>query len=143
VLDALRACADVGLDREAVDAWARGLAFYRRALFRADGAPRYTTRSLYPIDAQCVAQGIQTLTLAGAHQPACRTDAGRVFDFAAARMCRHDGMPLFQRRRFWANRALHVRWVVAPTVLALSHLLADRTRGPEAEAAAAVGDRIA
>jgi hypothetical protein len=131
VLDALRVCADAGLGSEAVDAWARGLAFYRRTLFRADGAPRYTTQSLYPIDAQCVAQGIQTLALAGAAEPACLAEADRVFDFAVARMSRRDGMPLFQRRRFWANDTLHVRWVVAPMVLALTRLLASRTRTPD------------
>jgi hypothetical protein len=135
VLDALRACADAGLGRDATDAWSRGLTFYRRELFRSDGAPRYTARSLYPIDAQCVAQGIQTLALASAHEPACRAEAERVFDFAFARMLRRDGMPLFQRRRLWSNRALHMRWVVAPMVLALTHLLASQTCQPEANPA--------
>jgi hypothetical protein len=124
VLDALGACADAGLGAEAVDARKRGLAFYRRHLVGADGTPHYTTRSRHPIDAQCVAQAIQTLALAAAGDATCRAEAERVFDFAAARMLRRDGLPVFQRRRLWANRAVHVRWVVAPTMLALTHLLA-------------------
>jgi hypothetical protein len=135
VLDALWACAEAGLGSEAVDAWMRGLAFYRRRLFSADGAPLYTTRSRYPIDAQCIAQGIQTLALAGARDPACRAEAERVLDFAFARMLRRDGMPLFQRRRFWVNPTLHVRWVVSPMLLALTYLLDGRGTGAQADRA--------
>jgi hypothetical protein len=36
---------------------------------------------------------------------------------------RTDGLPIFQRRRLWSNRTPHFRWVVAPLLLALSHLL--------------------
>ena len=40
-----------------------------------------------------------------------------------------DGIPLFQRTRLWTNPAPHVRWVVAPMLLALTHLLAAQGAG--------------
>ena len=34
-----------------------------------------------------------------------------------------DGAFMFQRRRYWVNPAPHVRWVMAPMMLALTYLL--------------------
>jgi hypothetical protein len=124
VLDALRRCADAGIASEEADAaWRRGLELYRRAFFLADGTPKYYANRLFPIDAQSVAQGIQTLSLAAPHDPSCGRQAWAVFGFARRRMLRADGLPIFQRRRLWANRMPHFRWVVAPMLLALTHLL--------------------
>jgi hypothetical protein len=126
VLDALRACADAGVAAAAAEAaWRRGLDYYRRELFLADGTPKYYPHKVHPIDAQCVAQGIQTLSIAAPLDPAAGEMAWRVLGFALRRMRRRDGLPLFQRRRFWSNRAVHPRWVAAPLLLALSHLLTD------------------
>jgi hypothetical protein len=124
VLDALRTCADAGVAREEAErAWQRGIRYYRREFFLADGTPKYYPEKTLPIDAQCVAQGIQTLSIAAPHEPGAAEMAWTVLDFARRRMRRRDGLPIFQRRRFWSNRAIHPRWVVAPTLLALSHLL--------------------
>lgn len=124
VLDSLRACADAGIGGAvAEEAWRRGLDFYARELFLADGTPKYYPSSVFPIDAQCVAQGIQTFALAARHDRSFLERAWRVLDFALARMRRADGLFVFQRRRLWTNRLPHVRWVVAPTFLALAYLL--------------------
>jgi hypothetical protein len=123
VLDALRVCVQAGLPSARPDALDRGLAFYRRALFLEDGTPKYTIDSTYPVDIQCVAQGIQTFALAG------DAWALRVFEFALTRMRRADGAFAFQRRRLWRNDIPHVRWGQAPMLLALTHLL--RTELPE------------
>ncbi len=106
VLDSLRVCADAGVARaEAERAWRRGLDHYRRAFFLADGTPKYYADRALPIDAQSVAQGIQTLSIAAAQDEPCAREAWSVFGFALRRMLGADGMPLFQRRRLWANRA--------------------------------------
>jgi hypothetical protein len=131
VLDALRVCADASVAAaEAEEAWKRGVAFYRRALFVDDGTPRYYANRVFPVDAQSVAQGIQTLSIAGRHDRSCTGQAWKVFAFALRRMTGGDGLPIFQRRRLWANRASHFRWVVAPMLLALSHLLTPELAGP-------------
>ena len=104
-------------------------------------APRSTTRTrLYPIDAQSVAQGIQTLSIAARHDDSYATTAWAYSGSARVACSDEDGLPIFQRRRLWTNRAQHVRWVVAPMLLALTHLLAlDRRpnahREPERVAA--------
>ncbi len=145
VLDALRICADAGIAAaEAEEAWGRGLAYYRRALFLDDGTPRYYPDRVLPLDAQSVAQGIQTLSIAARHERSCAPQAWKVFEFALRRMVGDDGLPIFQRRRLWSNRARHFRWVIAPLLLALSHLLALERAvapepGPEMPAATAVG----
>jgi hypothetical protein len=122
VLDALSHGADAGLDVACEVALTRGLAYYRRALFLADGTPKYQPDALYPIDAQCVAQAIKTMALAGARDPAHGAFAWTVFDFAQRHMRRLDGSYLFQRRRWWANAAPHVRWMAAPMLEALTRL---------------------
>lgn len=124
VLDSLRQCIDAGVQRDAAEAaWWRGLEFYRGKLLLADGTPRYSLASTYPLDAQSVAQAIQTFSIAAAHDRSFAADAWKVFDFAMAHMRRRDGLFYFQRRRLWKNRATHMRWVVTPTLLALAHLL--------------------
>ncbi len=134
VLDALRTCADCEVAAaEAEEAWTTGIAYYRSRMFLADGAPKYYSNKLHPIDAQSIAQGIQTLSIA-THRDASFTSAPwAVFDFARRRMIGPDGIPLFQRRRLWTNPAPHVRWVVAPMLLALTHLLDADASGPAPE----------
>ena len=113
-------------------------------LFLDDGTPRYYPNRVFPLDAQSVAQGIQTLSIAARHDRSCARQAWKVFGFGLRRMLGDDGLPIFQRRRLWSNRARHFRWVVAPMLLALTHLLAlERAAapdpGPEVPAAARVG----
>jgi hypothetical protein len=132
VLDALLRCADALGRADALAAWARGVRYFRSALFDPDGAPRFTDESRYPIDGQCVAQSIDTFAFGSARVPALLPDARRVLDFGIARMRRRDGAFLFQRHRRLVNPAPHVRWVQAPMLAALVRL-------DEAERQAAAG----
>ena len=122
VLDALIYSADADIGVDGGVALERGLAYYRRALFLDDGTPKYTPASVHPIDAQCVAQAIHTMALAGQLEPTYGAFAWSVFDFARRRMQRSDGSYLFQRRRLWTNGAPHIRWVAAPMLQALARL---------------------
>ena len=124
VLDALRTCADAGVDERAEPAWRRGLEFWRANLFGTDGTPRYYSTETYPIDAQSAAQGIQTLAIAAAHDPSCLEQAWQVFEWMNEHMRRPDGLYYFQRRRHWINRIPHVRWAETCMYLGLVHLLA-------------------
>ncbi len=126
VLDALEVCARHGIDGKIAAARRRGLEFYRKRLFLPDGTPKYYEHRVYPIDAQSVAQGIQTFAIAADADPSQLHHARLVFEYAMRRMWRGDGQFLFQRRRFWTNRAPHMRWVQSPILRALAHLhLAD------------------
>jgi hypothetical protein len=124
VLDALMTCVGTGLAPDALTALENGLAYYRDNLFLADGTPRYSTRSVYPVETQSAAQGIQTFALASEHDPAFMDDAWRVCDYAMTRLRNPDGTFVFRRGRVLTIRQPHVRWVVAPMLLALARLLA-------------------
>ena len=123
VLDSLITCLEAGIDAAIPAAVDEGLDYYRRALFLADGTPKYSSASLYPIDIQCVAQGIQTFALASARRPDTLAHARLVLDFALGRMQRSDGAFVYQRNRWWSVRTPHVRWAAAPMLLALTILL--------------------
>ena len=96
----------------------------RRALIDPDGTPRYTPKSRYPIDGQCVAQAIQTLSLAAGSEQTIAQLRWSVLTFAIEQLSRGDGTVAFQRERLWVNRTPHPRWVQAPMLAALTHLIA-------------------
>lgn len=126
VLDSLLSCIEVGIGGAAAqEAWRRGLRFYAERLIDGDGAPRYQPHSRYPIDGQCVAQAIQTLSRAAPREPEPAEERWRVFAYAQSQLARRDGAFAFQRERFWINRTAHPRWVQAPMLEALTHLLAS------------------
>jgi hypothetical protein len=140
ILDALRACSRAGIaEAHCERAYGLGLEFFRHNLLLEDGAPSYYATRNLPYDGQCVAQSIQTLSIAGDHDPDCTEQARRTFEFAERRMLRGDGLPIFQRRRLWANRVVHVRWVVAPLLNALTCLIAAARVQTTAAAAPEVG----
>ncbi len=133
VLDALTICRRHGV-RCAIDpARRKGLEFYRRKLFLDDGTPKYYEHATYPIDAQSVAQGIQSFSIAATYDCSVLDDAVRVFHYALRRMWKIEGRFLFQRRRLWTNPAPHMRWVQSPMLRALAHLRGALVRQIPAE----------
>jgi hypothetical protein len=124
VLDSILTCIESGVGGSAVeDAWRRGLRFYTEALIEADGTPRYTPASRYPIDGQCAAQAIQTLSRAASREPELAAARWRVLGYALRRLGRRDGAFAFQREHLWVNHTAHPRWVEAPMLAALTHLI--------------------
>jgi hypothetical protein len=120
VLESLLVCVEAGT--HGATALHRGLTYYRDELFLDDGTPKYSPSSIYPVDSQCVAQGIQTFARAARREPELAEVAWRVFAFALRKMRRPDGAFCFQRRRLWRNATPHLRWSEAPMLLALTHL---------------------
>jgi hypothetical protein len=99
-----------------------GTALLRLGALPADGTPKFTPRSVYPVDGQCAAQAIRTFAIAGEFDQSYRDLAERSFAYAQRRLARGDGAYVFQRERLWTNRQAHVRWVEAPFLLALATL---------------------
>jgi O-Antigen ligase len=127
VLDCLLACSEAGIGGDVDGAWQRGLDYYSRELFLADGTPKYKPDSVHPVDGQCVAQAMQTFALASRGIPTRLEDARRTFAYAMQTLARTDGSFAFQRRRLWVNRTPHLRWVQGPMLAALTHLIAAET----------------
>ena len=125
VLDCLLDTVEAGLTGTDVAAsWQRGLQYYVANLIDDDGAARYAPGSRYPIDGQCVAQAIQTLSRASERLPVLGRRRFDVLEWALRRLALPQGSFAFQRERFWLNRAPHPRWVEAPMLGALTHLIA-------------------
>jgi hypothetical protein len=125
VLDSLLTCVEAGIGGdEAERAWRRGVHYYVQRLIDAGGAPRYKPDSLYPVDGQCAAQAIQTLSRAALREPELAAKRWLVLDYALGKLARSDGAFVFQRERWWVNRIAHPRWVQAPMLAALAHLIA-------------------
>jgi hypothetical protein len=125
VLDCLLACFEAGVGGEAGhETWRRGLRYYVQALIESDGIARYTPASRYPIDGQCVAQALRTLSSAAPYEPDVAVLRWKVLSFALSRFARGDGAFYFQRQQWWTSRIPHVRWVQAPLLAALTELIA-------------------
>jgi FkbM family methyltransferase len=133
VLDSLLTCIETGLCGASEErAWRRGLRYYVDALIDPDGAPRYSSSSRFPIDGQSAAQALLTLARAAPREPELADRRWSVLDFALRELGRSDGAFAFQRDRYSRNRIAHPRWVEAPMLEALAHLLAAGRRDPTA-----------
>jgi len=148
VLDSLLTCVEAGVGGSSAEqAWRRGLQYYVDALIDPDGAPRYSTTSRYPIDGQAAAQALLTLSRAASREPALADRRWSVLDYALRELIRDDGAFVFQRDRHWLNPIAHPRWVQAPMLEALAHLLAAGDRRPSTAiplpVAATRGDTLA
>jgi hypothetical protein len=124
VLDCLQACVEAGVCRDnASNAWRLGLRYYADALIEPDGTPRYRPDSRYPIDGQCVAQALKTLSLGAMSQPRLARVRSRVLRFALDRMALVNGAFIFQRNPLWINTTAYPRWVEAPLLEAFTYIV--------------------
>ena len=132
VLDSLMTCVEMGIGGDAATrAWHRGLGYYARSLIEVDGTPRYGPESRYPIDGQCAAQALQTLSLAVRYEPTVAVIRWDVLSYVLDRLARGDGAFIFQRQRWLTCKTPHARWVQAPLLRALTCLLESVKRGNE------------
>jgi hypothetical protein len=121
VLESLAVC-DRALP-EVRHALERGLDYWERMLFLADGTPKYFSHRLWPIDAHCYAQGIETWLAVVPWHPRAVARATRLAELFVARMLDPSGYIHFQRRRLWTSRVPFVRWTTAPAFRALAGLM--------------------
>jgi hypothetical protein len=92
-------------------AYRSGIAFYEQRLFEPDGAARFMSDRLYPIDIHGCAQGIITFSLQQRHAGAGAAVAGRVLDWTLANMWDPaSGWFYYQRRRRYRTRIRELRW---------------------------------
>ncbi|MEY4749944.1 MAG: hypothetical protein RIQ60_2158 [Pseudomonadota bacterium] len=126
VLDALtcHAQANGGEQRHPL-ALARGADHYVAHFFLPDGTPRYYDSRTWPIDIQCAAQAIDTLSLLAEvrHQPALHELAERVADWTIVHM--QDPSGYFHYRRLpggLVNRTPTLHWGQATMLHALAGL---------------------
>jgi hypothetical protein len=127
ILDALLAYEHASGDRGFRAHYEIGLAYYRRELFLADGAPKWTNERVWPHDAHGTAQGTLTFALAGDLETATRIAA-----WGLDHLYKGDGQFAYQRGRYIDKRFTLFHWCNAWMVRGLGALL---------RAAAAPGER--
>ncbi len=116
-------------DHQYRSAFERGARFFVENFFLDDGTPKYYHDRTYPIDIQCAAQAIETLTLLAREWDAsCWALTEKVATWTIANMQDTDGHFYFQRGRWWVNKTPMLHWGQATMLHALACLLeASRT----------------
>lgn len=123
VLDSLLDYSEATGESRFHGAWRRGLAFYVDNFFASDGRPKYYPDSVYPVDIQCAAQSIETLSRFAQLHPSCIALARDVAMWIIKHMQDRAGYFYFQRRRILVNRTPCLHWGQATMLSSLSLLL--------------------
>jgi hypothetical protein len=108
--------------------FAAGARFFRSAFFEADGRPKYFHDRTYPIDIQCAAQGIETLTLLADHWPDAFALALQVADWTITNMQASDGHFHYRDLGWITVQTPMLHWGQATMVKALAVAL-ERLNG--------------
>ncbi|HLG59272.1 MAG TPA: hypothetical protein VI485_28290 [Vicinamibacterales bacterium] len=107
-----------------------GLDYYKRHFFREDGCPRYYHNRTQPIDSQCAAQAIETLSNFSDMDEGSLGLAERVATWTITNMQDKDGHFYYRMYPLLKAKAPMLHWAQATTYRALallwSRLLQDR-----------------
>ncbi|MCL5958572.1 MAG: hypothetical protein M1358_04505 [Chloroflexi bacterium] len=101
----------------------RGVEYYEGHFFLQNGAPKYTDRSLYPIDVRCASQAIQTLSLLSDRFPQGKGLACKVAHWAITHLQDPKGYFYYQINRLFVNKTPYIRWSQGPMLCGLATLL--------------------
>lgn len=122
-LDSLRRYQEATGDRSFDPQLRRGFEYLKDTFFEADGCPKYYHDRKYPVDIQCCAQAIDTLTFFSDIAPGSLELAARAADWTIAHMQDADGH-FYYRDLGWAvARTPMLHWGQGTMFKALSHLL--------------------
>lgn len=103
----------------------RGVAFYARHLFNADGSPRWMSHQDYPHDIHGAAQGI--LTFSQTQNVKLYPElAPKIMEWALGRMYHSEGRFYYQENRFFIKKFTFIRWCNAWMCRAMASFLLNR-----------------
>jgi rhamnogalacturonyl hydrolase YesR len=122
-LDSLRRYMDATGDHTFDNHLTRGFEFFKNNFFEADGCPKYYQNRKYPIDIQCAAQAIDTLTYFSDLDSQSLPLAQKVARWTINHMQAPDGH-FYYRDLGWAvNKTPMLHWGEGTIFKALAHLL--------------------
>jgi len=101
----------------------RGLAFYKASFFQDDGCPKYYHNRTYPVDIQCAAQSIDTLSLFYDRDEECRLLAKKVAHWTIRNMRAATGYFYYRQYPLLKAKTPMLHWGQATMFRALAHLL--------------------
>jgi hypothetical protein len=131
-LDSLKAYVETTRDEAYRSHLAKGLAFYKRNFFEANGCPRYYHNRTQPVDSQCAAQAIETLANFSDIDPECLDLARRVATWTIRNMQDIDGHLYYRAYPIMKAKAPMLHWAQATTYRGLAALLGRMTGGRRA-----------
>ena len=104
--------------------------YWVQTFFLSDGTPRYYHDRTYPLDIQCAAQAIESLSKWSDRFEGAFELATRVLEWTIRNMQKDNGAFRYQIRRFWKNDLESIHWGQATMLAALgAFLLAAHRRG--------------
>ena len=101
----------------------RGLAFYKANFFEDDGCPKYYHNRTYPVDIQCAAQSIDTLSLFYDRDEECLQLVTKVADWTLRNMRDATGYFYYRLYPLLKAKTPMLHWGQATRFRALSHFL--------------------
>jgi hypothetical protein len=107
--------------------------FWTSNFFLRDGAPKYYDARTYPVDIQCAAQAIETLSKLRSRFADAGPLADRVLAWTLRHMQKKNGAFRYQIRRLWMNNLEAIHWGQSTMLAALGaylHFLPTVARKP-------------
>jgi hypothetical protein len=123
ILDCIDRYTQAASDDIFIEAYRKGLEYYRCNLFNDDGSPRWTDRRDYPHDIHGAASGILCFLRAARYDPAFKVDADRILRWTLDHMYNEDGFFSYQQHVLWTKKFCLMRWCNAWMALALAKWL--------------------
>lgn len=121
-LDSLKCYIESSGDTSFQHSLVHGLEFYKTHFIEGDGCPRYYHNRTQPIDSQCAAQAIETLTRFAEDDPDCLDLACRVAVWTINHMQDADGHFYYRLYPVLPVKAPMLHWAQATTYRALALL---------------------
>lgn len=100
-----------------------GFVYFKNTFFEADGRSKYYHDKTYPIDIQCAAQAIDTLTFFADHDPEGLGLAVKVAEWTIDNMQGADGHFYYRDLGWTKNKTPMLHWGQGTMFKALTHLL--------------------
>jgi hypothetical protein len=122
-LDSLHFYVRTGKNEEFLPNLIKGLKFYKANFFEDSGRPKYYHTRTYPVDIQCAAQAIDTLSLLSARDPECLGLAAKVAAWTIRYMQHPKGYFYYRQYPLLKAKTPMLHWGQATMFRALAHLL--------------------
>jgi rhamnogalacturonyl hydrolase YesR len=111
----------------------KGLEYYKAHFFEDSGRPRYYNTRTYPVDIQCAAQSIDTLSALSEHDPDCLDLAKKVAAWTIRNMQDPAGYFYYRQYPFITAKTPMLHWGQATMFKALAGLILHSNRRVPAE----------
>jgi len=101
----------------------KGKAYYLKHFFFQNKIPKYYNNKIYPIDIQCIAQAIQTLSIVYDDSEKPITLLNNIYRWTINNMFSHTGYFYYQKNLLYINKIPYMRWGESTMLVALTHLM--------------------